>query len=152
MPPTCTVCRSVQRQEIEEALLAGEPLRNIAKRTGTSPATLLRHRPHIAAAVVRRAEESDRDRAADLLAKARDLEREARRLGLKAERDGDVRAALLAVRERGRLLELTARLLGLFQPETAPGGVTVNVIQMVAPGATERLALPAGEGESIIPP
>ncbi len=159
MPQTCSVCRHVQRQEIEEALLAGEPLRNIAKRSGTSPATLLRHRPHIAAAVVRAIEETDRDRAADLLGKARDLEREAKRLGEKAEREGDVRAALLAVREVGRLLELTARLLGLFQRE-APGGTHITVYEVlyspqVSQGpqrGPERPALPAGEGGPITPP
>ncbi len=146
MSRTCTICRHTAREEIEAALLSGEPLRSISKRSGTSPATLLRYRLHIAAAVVRGAEGADKERAADLLAKARDLEREAKRLGVKAERDGDVRAALWAVREVGRVLELTARLLGLYRPEAPPGGVTVVIMPMrelAAPErGPERLALP----------
>ena len=44
MPRTCTICRHPQKAEIDEALLAGTPFRNIAKRYGTSSAALVRHK------------------------------------------------------------------------------------------------------------
>jgi len=52
MPRTCTICRNERRNEIDAALLAGEPLRNIAKHSGTSIGALFRHkRGHLPANV-----------------------------------------------------------------------------------------------------
>jgi len=90
------------------------------------------------------------ERAAALLDKVHALEAEAQRLGRKAEREGDVRTALLALREYGRALELLGRLTGVFKPETAPGGVTV-IFQRVTLTTSERLALPAA-AEDACPP
>ncbi len=70
------------------------------------------------------------------------MEAEAQRLGKKAESEGDLRAALLALRELGRAFELQGRMLGAFQPETAPRQIiTVNVLVMGDSG-NERLAGP----------
>lgn len=44
MPQTCSICIHSQRTAIEQELVQGLPLRNIAKRYETSPATLSRHR------------------------------------------------------------------------------------------------------------
>lgn len=44
---TCSICESEARQGIEEALAAGEALRDIASRFGTSKSALGRHRDHI---------------------------------------------------------------------------------------------------------
>jgi hypothetical protein len=77
-----------------------------------------------------------------LLQKIHGMEAEARRLGAKAEQEGDLRAALLALRELGRAFELQGRLVGAFQPETAPGGITVNIL--VLSDGTERKDPPAG--------
>jgi hypothetical protein len=65
MPRTCTVCSHDDRAEIDKALVAGEPLRNVAKRFGTSAAALNRHKgdhiPAILAAAERRAGEQRGD-------------------------------------------------------------------------------------------
>ena len=47
MPRTCLACSSPERIAIDKALVAGEPLRNIAKRVSISPAGLLRHKTHL---------------------------------------------------------------------------------------------------------
>ena len=116
MPPTCTVCRLPNRQEAEEAILAGEPLRTIAERFGTSPQSLLRHRDaHLPAKLVKAEEAREVARASAAAAKLVGIEADARRLGQKAEKDGDPRTALMAVRELVRLVELAARISGELQ-------------------------------------
>lgn len=155
---TCTVCRHAEREAIDADLVTGVPYRHIAARTGTSTGALVRHRSHLTAAVVQAAESRDQERGAALLDKVHALEAEARRLGRKAEREGDLRAALLALRELGRAFELQGRLVGLFHPETAPGGVTV-IFQRVSLVGTdrppetnsERLALPGREPGCNVP-
>lgn len=52
MPRPCSLCQHPEREAIEQALAAKEPYRAIAKRFGTSPATLYRHQqdhaqPHV---------------------------------------------------------------------------------------------------------
>lgn len=44
MPRTCTVCRHARRETIDAALVAGEPYRHVASRTGTSTAPVVRHK------------------------------------------------------------------------------------------------------------
>jgi hypothetical protein len=47
MPRSCTICTHPQRTAIETALVAGDAFRIIAKRFGTSPAALFRHKGHL---------------------------------------------------------------------------------------------------------
>ena len=44
MPRSCSICTHPQRQAIDQALMAGAALRNIAPRFGTSVTALHRHR------------------------------------------------------------------------------------------------------------
>ena len=53
MPRSCLACSHVEREEIDNALATGEPLRNIAKRVSISPAGLLRHKSHVAGAIAK---------------------------------------------------------------------------------------------------
>ena len=112
MPRTCSVCRSPKRAQIEELSLAGVPLRNISERTGASVASILRHRDaHLSRALVRAAGAEDDTVAVTHLDQLRELRDEMRRLGRQAEKDGDVRAALVALKQAGDLVESTARLV-----------------------------------------
>ena len=141
MPPTCTICRHPEREAIDADLVVGTPYRHIAARTGTSTGALQRHRCHIAAEVVHAAETCEHDRGASLLEKIHAMEAEAQRLGKKAETEGDIRAALLALRELGRAFELQGRMVGAFKTDSASGQViTVNVLVMDESG-NERQAL-----------
>ena len=47
MPRTCTTCTHAHRDEIDRLLLAGTPLRNIAKQFSVSSANLFRHNKHL---------------------------------------------------------------------------------------------------------
>lgn len=117
MPRVCGVCRHPTRDEIDAALLEGrESFRNLAKRIGTSPAAVFRHRAaHLPAKLVKAEEAREAASADTLAAKLVAIEGEARRLGQKAEEAGDTRTALMAVRELVRLIELAARISGELQ-------------------------------------
>jgi hypothetical protein len=121
----CTACRHPQRAEIDLALVGGEATRSIAKRINAkTPASkplshdaILRHKRHVGQAIskalARRGEDPPADALADtmksnaadearleetLLAKVGRLEADARRIGERAENEGDLRAALVANR------------------------------------------------------
>lgn len=127
MPRTCSVCNHSQREEIEKALLSGESFRNIAKRTGTSPTALFRHKSdHLAASLVQSKEAADIASADSVLRSVRDQIDQIRRLDdaaeevlLQAKRSLDLRTALSAIRELANLhrekratFELVARITG----------------------------------------
>ena len=81
MPRTCTICGHKKRAAIEKAVLAGESLRNIAQRYGTSPTALFRHKnDHLTNAVVKAAGAAEVAHGEGLLAKLESIETEARTL------------------------------------------------------------------------
>lgn len=99
MPPVCSLCRHAEREAIDAAIVEGrDSLRNIALRYGTSAPSVLRHRAHIPGALVLAQEAAEVTRADSLLERTRRLEDDARRLLAKAEAEGDVRAAIAAVK------------------------------------------------------
>jgi hypothetical protein len=113
MPRVCTVCTHPERAAIDAAIVSGEPLRRIAARAAISEASVRRHKAKcIPASLVKASAVAEVIRADDLLGKVKDLEVEARRIGRKAEEDGDLRCAIAAVRQVADILELLARLLG----------------------------------------
>ena len=58
MPRTCTICTHPERVEIDKAILAGEPFRKIAERTGTSTPALFRHKCNDIPTVLMKAQEA----------------------------------------------------------------------------------------------
>jgi len=111
MPRTCTVCQHPNRAEIDRALLAGEPLRNIAERFRLSTTALHRHkRDHLPSTLVKAREAEEVSRADDLLAQVQQLQAKALDLLRKAEAEGDYRTALAGIREARGCLELLAEL------------------------------------------
>jgi hypothetical protein len=152
MPPTCTICRHAERGAIDADLVAGIPYRHIAARIGTSTGSLQRHKATcLSATLVKATEAAEVVHADFLLAKARTIEEEARRLGRKAEKAGDLRAALLACRELARMCELMGRLVGAFHEETHSAGITVQIMVYGQDGREEKLIFPAGEQDPILP-
>lgn len=152
MPPTCTICRHPEREAIDADLVTGTPYRHIAGRTGTSTASLQRHKERcLSATLVKATDAAEVVHAGTLLAKVRAIEDEARRLGRKAEQQGDLRAALLACRELARMCELMGRLVGAFHEETHSAGLTVQIMLLKADGTVEQRTLPAGDNVPILP-
>ena len=92
----CTVCADPRRSEIDGAIAARESVRNIAKRFGPSASAVYRHRPHVRQALVRASERRGERLEETLLQKCERLEGDARRLGERAEAEGDLRCAIAA--------------------------------------------------------
>lgn len=116
---SCSACSDPRRPEIDAALLAGDSLRDIAGRFGTSKSALSRHRPHVGRALVRAAARKGERFEETLLQKVERLEADARRLGKRAEEEGDIRCALAAVREMGEVVKLLRELTPAPKPSPA---------------------------------
>jgi uncharacterized protein YerC len=113
MPRTCTVCPHPERTEIDRALLAGEPYRNIAKRYGTSSTALFRHKHQdIPATLVKAKQAADEVQAETLFERLRTINRETVEVLREARESGSPSIALAAINRVERQLELEARLLG----------------------------------------
>ena len=113
MPRVCTICTHPQRDEIDQAILAGQPLRRIAPRYGVTETSLRRHRDNHLAKALEKARETAEALRAERLAEfvlflrneALSVYREAR----KAKRLGIALQALAEARESTAVL---ARLVG----------------------------------------
>jgi len=110
MPRTCTTCSNPHRDEIDRLLLAGTPLRNIAKQFSVSSANLFRHNKRMSKVLSNARQEADILRADSLMEQLNHLWAEAARLTQKSEQRKEYRTALAGVREKSRLLELGMRL------------------------------------------
>lgn len=118
MARTCTICRHPKRAEIEKALLDGLPLRTISDQWSVSKTALLRHRKNDLPTAILKAKASEEVTQADgLLARIEALARKAQDLGALAEKKGDLRTALVAVRELVRITQLLADISGKGGPD-----------------------------------
>jgi hypothetical protein len=107
MARPCVVCTHKSRAEIEAAAVGPEPNRRVATRFRITESSLRRHmESHVPRALAVAAEARELARADTLAGQVRDLQAHANRLRATAERDGDVRAALMAVKTLADLVEL----------------------------------------------
>ena len=156
MPRTCTVCSHPNRAEIDRALVRGESFRNVAKQHSVSTTALFRHRWEHIPKLLTQAQAAEETAHADtLLDQLRSLQQRTLSILDQAEHSGDARAALGAIGEARRNLELLAKLLGELdeRPQLnlliAPEWLTVRAEIIAALGAfpearvavAERLAL-----------
>jgi hypothetical protein len=91
-----------------------------------SLSALLRHREHLAPALVSGAQAAQASRADDLLAKIQQLEADCRRVLGVAEGAKDLKTTVAAIRESTRLIELLARLSGELKDKSIAVQVNVN--------------------------
>jgi hypothetical protein len=114
MARTCTICTHVSLADINAALIAGQlPLRTIADHWSVSKTALLRHQAeHLPEHLAQAQDAREVAQADDLLAQVRSLQAKALGILATAEQQGDLRTALLAIREARGSLELLAKLLG----------------------------------------
>jgi len=107
MPRTCTICIHPARSSIDQALIAQEPFRHIASRTGTSTTALQRHKKDHIPLSLRKAQDAEEIAHADgLLDQIRELQARAMGILAKAEKAGDLRTALAAIGQARNVLEL----------------------------------------------
>lgn len=119
MPPTCTLCRHLQREAIDKALVAREPYRHIASRYGTNTGALQRHKKHLSGEIVKAHEAREVTRADSLLTSVVTLRERLEKALIGPEHARDVASLARELRETLRLLlELEGRLRQ---------GATVNV-------------------------
>ena len=121
----CGVCRHEKRAEIDKAIVSGEAKRGIAARYRTSADAMERHAKHVGRAIVRAAARKGERLEETLLSKVERLEADARRLGERAETEGDLRAALVAV---DKLLDVIRLLHELAPAAAAASGLTVRIV------------------------
>ena len=120
---TCTICRHAQREEIERALLAREPLRDIAGRYGASKTALARHAyDHLARDLVLTARVQEEARQERLAAYLLDLRDRAQRWMVAAEGAQDIEQAMRAMQRVEAHTRTLAELAGRLAAAT-----TVNV-------------------------
>jgi hypothetical protein len=151
--PQCTVCRHPQRLQIEQELIAGTSLRDIAGRYGTAKTIVARHRAHIASTLAQKNQARESARTRTLLQDVHVSEGRAERLYAHAEsilaaalKDNDRRSALQAIRaacdvmgEARSLMEVRGELTGELSREASLGSLQ---IQIVCPSAPDPQNLP----------
>jgi hypothetical protein len=135
MPRTCTICRHEKRDEVDEALVAGEPYRSIALRFDTSHMAVKRHKEHLPGKLVKAAERREERRGDSLLEKVDALA--VRTQALLAEvfpetkqsgKKINPRDVAAVVREVRETLRLTAQLTGQLKGDGATANVGVAVL------------------------
>ena len=113
MPRTCTICAHPEREAINAALVAGEPYRVIAQRYAASPDAVCRQKiDHIPPTLAKATEAKETAIADDLLGQVKALRNKSISILQKAEEAGDLRTALLGIREARSCIELLAEMEG----------------------------------------
>ena len=133
MPRTCTVCCHTEREAIDGALVTGDAFRHIAARFDTSTGALQRHKAeHLPVTLAKAAEAMEVANGDSLLEQLQSLQSKALSILASAERAGDLRTALIAVREVRGVLELVARITGELSNGNQDSGHTqVNVFRQL---------------------
>lgn len=129
MPRRCVACSSSDRAAIDEALVAGEPLRNIAKRVSISPTALLRHKNHVSQSVVKAAEIRHERLGDSLLEQMRRVHHKAWELLARMESEGDHRGSIVALREVRECLESLGTMLARAGALDAPRVTLAQVLE-----------------------
>ena len=118
MPKYCKVCRADNVKEIDKAIIEGETLQSIADKYNFHISTLSRHKQHIADKINTYSVLANAQEGGIVLQRIDDLMQRANILLDKAELSGDIRTALIAIRETRGCLELLAKATGQLTPET----------------------------------
>jgi hypothetical protein len=113
MSRVCTVCQHPAKAAIDQALINRTPLRDVAAQYQLTDSSVARHKAsHLPRALTQAQEEHEAARADDLLGEARKVKDITMALLGRAVQAGDLRTALVAVREARGNLELIGKLLG----------------------------------------
>ena len=116
MPRTCTICEHPNRDEIDHLIINGNTFRHIASQYNFSYRAVKRHKDnHLNKKLAKAKEVQEVVHANSLLGQVRDLQMRALNILDVAERSGDLRTALGAIREARGNLELLVKLAGELQ-------------------------------------
>lgn len=123
MPRKCTICEHEQVEAINQELIRGMSYRKISQKFSLSYDALYRHREHIPAEIAKAQQIDEAARADSLFFQVKELQAKAWELLNKAEAAGELKTALIGVREAKGCLELLAKVQGELDQEGA-----VNII------------------------
>lgn len=113
MPRSCSVCVHPDRRQIDGAIVEGVSHRDVARQFGVGRNAIANHvEKHLPQTLTRAKDAAEVIHADDLLTEVRARERRADDLGRQAERAGDLRTALQALREWRGLAEFRAKVAG----------------------------------------
>jgi hypothetical protein len=118
---SCTLCSHAQRTEIDQELVSGTSLRNIAERYGTSATALHRHKQHLSSHLAKAREAAQVVDAGTLLDQVKSLLSQAQRITEQAQQSKKLTVALQGIREVRGVLELLGKLSGELQTGTRIG-------------------------------
>ena len=110
MTQVCTVCRHPARHDVDAALVAGTPNRHLATQYELSEAAIRRHKANHLTEALATAAGDELSRAGDLVTQIKDLQDRALTILGTAEQSGQLRTALLAIREARSNLELQRKI------------------------------------------
>ncbi|MGA2669916.1 MAG: hypothetical protein ABSF21_00640 [Dehalococcoidia bacterium] len=156
MPKSCPVCVHPERQEIEKTLLGSAKLPDIAQRFALSRWSLYRHKQRHLPGQLKKAQDiKEKAQADSLLRQILYLQSRALTILKKAEQTGELKTALIAIREARGNLELLAKLQGdLAQEGTvnivlSPAWVSLRtiILQTLEPYPEARLKIGQALGE-----
>jgi hypothetical protein len=153
MPRKCAVCVHPQRLEIEQAIIAGTSLRDIAGRYGTAKTNIARDRTHVTETIARNKDAQDLPRTGALIDDVRASERRAQDLCEKAYeiltaalRDNDPRTALQAIRavsavmgEARGYLELRGELSNELGRDRTQAPVSIQILYPGSSSVPQKL-------------
>jgi hypothetical protein len=112
MPRSCSVCDHEALAEINRALAASEPLRNIASRWAVSKMDLIRHRNyHLSVSAIMSQEGEGVSHSNDLLDQIRDLQERTQSTLDRAAEAEELSVALRGIREARHSMKLLGNLL-----------------------------------------
>ena len=114
----CKICKSNHLKAVDQAIINGKTLQEIADKYHFHVSTISRHKAHIADKIRKACAVADAQDGATVMQRIEDLLQKANDLLDKAELSGDIRTALIAIRETRGCLELLAKATGQFTPET----------------------------------
>lgn len=152
MPRPCTICTHPERDEIDTAIVRGQPLRRIATQRGLTEQSMRRHgAAHLPASLARAHAAQEIAQAGDLLGELRELHNRVLGILERAEESGDLRAATGAIREARSVIELLAKLTGEIddKPEVniviSPQWLTIRgaILEALEPFPEARVAVGA---------
>ena len=110
MDPRCTVCTHASLAEIDQALMAGLPLRPLAAQFALSPSALSRHLKHLRQALAAHDDRDHQAHKAALLDELDLLKARLNRLFRKAEDLHSLHVSLGCIQESIRLLALQEKI------------------------------------------
>lgn len=137
---TCSICHHERRMEIDQALVAGEPLRAIAARTGTSKSAIMRHRDaHLPKLLADAKAAQAVEFGGSLLERLQTINRETREILADARSTQNPIIALAAITRIERQLEIEAKLLGQIPENHPTNAVTINILGQLTDPELELL-------------